>query len=73
MLVAEVRLHANAHTPTYHVVVGDVVGRDRVATVWQKIGDGDIAAYPAVLPVSGMRSEQPYWMPQTWPLPYWAQ
>ena len=73
MLVAEVRLYANAHTPTYHVVVGDVVGRDRVAAVWQKIGDGEIDAYPAASSLNGIRPGQPHWMPQTWPLPFWTE
>jgi hypothetical protein len=48
MLVAEIRLFANASTPTYHVVVGDVFGIGNIAAVLQKIGE--IIVLPAGWP-----------------------
>ena len=38
-LLASVRLLSNAHTPTYHVVVGEVVGAGRVQVALRKLGD----------------------------------
>ncbi len=66
-LIAEVRLYANAHTPIYHVVVGDVVGETNVAAAWQKL-DG---IESVILPFSYVRelSKQPHWLPMAWPLP----
>jgi hypothetical protein len=68
MLVAEIRLFANAHTPTYHVVVGDVFGEENVGTTLGKLVEITVApvASPAVSPI-----EQDHWMPQAWPLPFW--
>ncbi len=70
MIVSEVRLLANAHTPIYHVVVGDVVGREDVASMLNKLGPGSITLSPEV---SGGRAfaSQEHWMPEVWPLPYW--
>jgi hypothetical protein len=74
MLIAEVRLYANAHTPTYHVVVGDVIGRERVAVAWQKIGEGEVVQYSAAALSENRRPEErPPWMPQIWPLPFWTE
>jgi hypothetical protein len=38
MLLTEIRLFANASTPTYHVVVGDVFGKEQVAAMLRKLG-----------------------------------
>jgi hypothetical protein len=40
MLLAEIRLLADNATPVYHVVVGDVVGREKVAAILEKLGPG---------------------------------
>jgi hypothetical protein len=69
MLVAEIRLFANAATPTYHVVVGDVFGADNVSTVLKKIGE--ITTLRADWP-SPKPSKQDHWSPRVWPLPFWA-
>ena len=37
-LMALIRLLANTHAPAYHVVVGDITGRDRVRRTMQKLG-----------------------------------
>lgn len=66
LLAAEVRLYANLHSPQYHVVVGEVRGCDKVASVLEKLeGDADIRldANPA------MAATRLHWYPQRWPLP----
>lgn len=60
MLVVQVRLYANTHAPTYHVVVGDVAGPERVENVLQKIG------------LSDHSSSEP-WLPDVLPLPFWSK
>lgn len=69
ILLAEIRLYANLHSPIYHVVVGDVVGEDRVSLAWDKL-EG-IETFLRFLPHSknlGL-SRQPHWAPHHWPLP----
>ena len=74
MLVAEVRLIANASTPTYHVIVGDVTGRDRVEAVIVKLKAADaIHLLPFQLDNPDPSSENEHWSPAVWPLPFWAQ
>ena len=43
-LLAELRLLANNHVPTYHVVVGDVIGADKVAAAFDKLGSVEVEA-----------------------------
>ena len=45
-LLASVRLLSNAHTPTYHVVVGDIVGSERIQETLGKLGDMEIVLVP---------------------------
>jgi hypothetical protein len=66
MLIAEVRLYANNFTPLYHVVVGEVEGRTKVATVMHKLGREGAE----ISPLMGNRST--HWSPALWPLPYWS-
>ena len=74
MLVSEVRLIANASTPTYHAVVGDVTGRERVAAVIYKLQASDaIQLAPLNLTAPDPSSENEHWSPAVWPLPFWAQ
>jgi hypothetical protein len=69
MLVAEIRLFANVSTPTYHVVVGDVLGTEKVAAALRKVGE--ITVEPVTWPgTSAVKQE--HWMPSVWPLPFWA-
>ena len=72
MLVEEVRLYANAQTPIYHVVVGGVVGRERVAVAREKIGSTE---FTVMLPNARPNGDQDqaHWMPQVWPLPFWNE
>ena len=37
LLLVEVRLLANTHAPTYHVVVGDVSGGDQARRIREKL------------------------------------
>ena len=69
MLVAEIRLFANVATPTYHVVVGDVFGRDKVEAMLRKIGE--ITIEPTTWPAASAVKQQ-HWMPSVSPLPFWA-
>lgn len=72
MLIAEVRLVANAHTPKYHVVVGDVIGRERVARVLQRIGSVEIRPPGSTRPLPPLASDDGHCMPLIWPLPFWT-
>lgn len=71
IILAEVRLIANNCTPTYHVVVGDVVGSERVLIVMKKLK----ATYTAIIPDTTKGELHPedeyHWMPRVWPLPFW--
>lgn len=68
MLVAEIRLFSNNQTPTYHVVVGDVSGREQVLAVLSRIGPfkhiGETSSSAAI-------SKEDHWSPRVWPLPFW--
>lgn len=64
MLMAEIRLFANNGTPIYHVVVGDVSGRDKVAAMHEKLGPDAIVEEPSALGDNHLA-------PTAWPLPFW--
>lgn len=66
LLIAEIRILANEHTPAYHVVVGDVSGKDNVNSVRDKIS----ATYDVVISdnFKGSCSDEYHWMPRIWPL-----
>ena len=72
MLMAEVRLLANNQSPTYHVVVGDVEGKDRIGAALAKLGDIEINIQPGAPTGIAPATEHPHWMPGIWPLPYWS-
>lgn len=72
MLVAEVRLHASNHTPVYHVVVGEVVGHEKVATVWDKIGEVEFGNPHDTISADRSIGRVAHWMPTVWPLPFWT-
>ena len=69
MLVALVRLLANTHAPAYHVVVGDVLGSDRVEHVMQKLGR-DVGGVGSMDDTS--RGCLEHWQPEVSPLPFWS-
>jgi hypothetical protein len=69
VLVTEIRLFANAPTPTYHALVGDVFGTEKVVAMLRKLGEMiTIAPWPVASAV-----EQEHWMPRVWPLPFWGK
>lgn len=69
VLIAEIRIIANNHTPVYHVVVGDVSGKENVHYVREKL----VATYEDVIPDNTSSVQNPmdehHWMPRVWPLP----
>lgn len=69
LLVAEIRILADSHTPVYHVVVGDMSGEDQVSHVRQKFQ----ATYEVTIPDNSSGPQSPaddhHWMPRIWPLP----
>jgi hypothetical protein len=68
MLLTEIRLFANAGTPTYHVVVGDVTGNEKVAAMLTK-AEGMITVEPMTWP-GASDNKSKHWMPHIWPLPF---
>ncbi|WP_229256011.1 hypothetical protein [Duganella fentianensis] len=66
-VVAEIRLFSAAHTPTYHVVVGQASGPANVELVSQKLE----VTYRAQLPKPSAFEIPPdefHWMPASWPI-----
>jgi hypothetical protein len=72
VLVSEVRLYANNHTPTYHIVVGDVVGRKNVGIVKKKLEAACSVDMPEQYDLPREPPEEFHWMPRVWPLPFWT-
>ena len=72
MLLAEIRLYSNLHTPTYHVVVGDIFGAANIASAIKKFAGITIAEMPASTPTGGAVANKCHWMPRVWPLPFWS-
>jgi hypothetical protein len=71
MIIAEVRLFANNHTPSYHVVVGDVMGRENVEKVNKKLGAQGEILFSDNISFQKIDHKKFHWMPQVWPLPFW--
>jgi len=69
MLVAEIRLFSNNGTPIYHAVVGDVSGRERVASVLHQLG---AAVAMSDLSDNMAGRADGHWSPRIWPLPFWS-
>jgi hypothetical protein len=68
LLMVELRILADNHTPVYHVLVGDVSGKDSVENVRSKIA----ATYEVTIPDNTEGPQNPsdeyHWMPRVWPL-----
>jgi hypothetical protein len=72
MLLAEIRLFSNLHTPTYHVVVGDVQGAEKIEALLKMLAPINVTG-PRNVPTSPESSPlDTHWMPRAWPLPFWA-
>lgn len=69
LLIAEIRLLANNHTPSYHVVVGFVEGEEEVRRVSDKVA----TTFAITIPDGTITTQNPatkfHWMPRIWPLP----
>ena len=72
MLLAEIRLFANAHTPTYHAVIGDVIGEANIVSILKKLGDISVAQMPDSAGSGRGLPDNAHWMPRVWPLPFWT-
>lgn len=70
VLAAEVRLFANNHVPCYHVVVGDVIGKENIETVLKKIGEITYYGFSAGHFIGDKPTEMDHWMSKIWPLPF---
>lgn len=68
LLIALVRLYANLHSPVYHAVVGDVVGKSNVSSVLTKL-QSDAPLIMDTSSLQGAASDLAHWCPQFWPLP----
>ncbi|MCP4159377.1 MAG: HNH endonuclease [Deltaproteobacteria bacterium] len=68
LLMVELRIMADNHTPVYHILVGDVSGKDNVEYVRRKIN----ATYDVTIPDDTEGPQNPadeyHWMPRVWPL-----
>ena len=70
VIMAEVRLIADNHTPIYHVVVGDVSGASNVERMFHNLDSVDFAFHgPDSVTWKKSRDEH-HWMPEVWPLAY---
>lgn len=67
MLVAEIRLFANCHTPVYHAVVGTVSGAERVDRVINKLAARVTLTFPNASAYRPPTSDDFHWLPQSWP------
>jgi hypothetical protein len=65
IIIGEVRLYANNHTPVYHSIVGEVVGSANVAAISTKFAVGELYS-PAAY--AGPNNQRPHWAPAVWPL-----
>jgi hypothetical protein len=69
ILVAEIRLLANNETPTYHVVVGDVLGKAPIENALRKIGGFVPLTLLAGTTTSDAALNECHWLAQAWPVP----
>jgi hypothetical protein len=69
MITAEVRIFSNACTPIYHVVIGDVIGKDNVSRVLQKMGEIEVTSLGPESEASPADAGDH--MSSVWPLPFW--
>jgi hypothetical protein len=70
LLIAEVRIVSNANTPTYHVIVGDVTGGDKVRYVKEKLGGHNDSAIEYTPTAEDVKDGKYHWIPRVWPPNY---
>ncbi len=66
LIIAEVRIVSNNHTPTYHVVVGDVIGKDRVSYAREKLNGTYDVEVSNEGDISKEIHDEYHWMPRVW-------
>lgn len=70
LLVVEVRLLANNATPTYHVVVGEVIGSENIERIGKKLhAMRPIEKVERINSTSAIHNGYS-WTPQVWPVKY---
>lgn len=67
VLVAEIRLFANCHTPVYHAVVGTVSGAEHVARVIEKLAARVTCVFPDASAYRPPTGDDFHWLPRLWP------
>ncbi len=67
LLIAEIRLYANVHSPVYHVVVGRVRGPERVAHALGKVQATCIVAVTDANLYAPPMDDKFHWLPRVWP------
>ncbi len=68
LIIAEIRLLSDNHTPSYHVVIGSVEGEEEIKRVSSKV----TATYAVTIPPGTDATQNPenkfHWMPRVWPV-----
>lgn len=72
VIAAEIRLFADNCTPSYHVVVGDVLGQENVNRVKEKIAATYTVDMPPMFNSPRIPPDNLHWMPRVWPLKHWT-
>lgn len=67
VIVATVRLLANCNTPTYHVVVGSVRGKERVRKMSSRLEAQYAVDMPPLFDTPRTPPSELHWMPRVWP------
>lgn len=70
-VIATIRLFANNLSPTYHVIVGDIVGRETVARAMPKIGPGQMNILAPPAPFHLEPAKEQHWLPSATNLAFW--
>jgi hypothetical protein len=68
LIIAEIRLLANNHTPSYHVVVGVVEGEEEIMRVSKKVTATYAVTIPDCTNAHQNLENKFHWMPRAWPL-----
>lgn len=68
LIVVEVRLLANNDTPTYHVVVGEVIGRENLERISAKLNAVQPTEKIVGFDSASALSSGYHWVPQVWPV-----
>lgn len=69
LIISEVRLFADNHTPTYHVVVGDVTGHSKIQTVLKKFNTEPVDTF-LIENFKNRVMDEAHMVPQVWPPPF---